>query len=413
MAYWQKLGPGLTTGAADDDPSGIATYTQAGAYSGLRLLWLAPWTFPVMAFVQEMCARIGLVTGKGLAANIRENYPRGILYCTTALLFITNVFNLGADLGAMAQVVQLLKPELDFIFLVAFFAVVSLVLEIYLPYRRYAVYLKYLALVLFAYVAAALMADLDWKAVLKNGFLPNFNLGREDIVLLAAVIGTTISPYLFFWQTSQEVEEERMHGNKITAARHIVKSKDIRNMRVDVWIGMFVSNLVAFFIIAASAATLYNRDMGGIASIAGAAEALRSFAGNATYLLFAIGIIGTGLLTVPILAGSASYALAESFRWKEGLFRKLRGAYAFYGIITAATLIGFLINLLGFDPFRILIWSAVLNALITPIVLFFIVDIAKEKRIMGRFANSKRKTMLGWVIVSVMSLVAVLAIWNL
>ncbi|MDP2671480.1 MAG: Nramp family divalent metal transporter [bacterium] len=413
--YWRMLGPGLTTGAADDDPSGIATYSQTGARYGFQLLWLAAFTFPLMAVVQEMCARIGLVTGRGLAANIRLNYPKWVLYTCTALLFAANTLNLGADLGAMAKATQLLRPDLNFGFLVAGFAILSLVLQIFTTYDKYAKYLKWLALFLLSYVLAAFMIKgIDWSQVFKASLLPQLQLNKEQILLVCGILGTTISPYLFFWQTSQEVEEEVLEGKTTIQLRQQETSQEeIRKMRVDVWSGMFLSNLVMFFIILTTAAVLFSNGITQIASAADAAAALRPLAGPFAYYLFAAGIIGTGLLAVPILAGSASYAMSESFRWKYGLYRKLKEAYAFYGVIIIAMLIGLAINFFGIDPIKALLYSAVLNGLIAPVVLILIVLISSNKKVMGERKNGLLTTSLGWLITLVMTVVGLAALVSL
>jgi len=409
--YWKTLGPGLTTGAADDDPSGITTYSQTGTQYGFQLLWLAGFTFPLMAIVQEMCARIGLVTGRGLAANIRHFYPRWVLYISTVLLFIANTLNIGADLGAMAQAAHLLFPNINFAVLVIAFTLLSLGLQIFTPYQNYAKYLKWLALVLLSYVFSALAVNLDWGQVLKGAILPTINFSKEQIILITAILGTTISPYLFFWQTSQEVEEQILEGKTTLKLRQEETTpSEVHNMRVDVWSGMFLSNLVMFFIIAASAATLYAHGITNINSAADAAAALRPIAGDQAYLLFALGIIGTGLLAVPVLAGSASYALSESFGWKYGLYRKLKEAYAFYGVIILSTLIGLAINFLGIDSIKALIYSAVANGLIAPVVLILIVLLSANKKVMGSNVNHPVVTALGWLIVAIMVVAGVATI---
>ncbi|HEY5549722.1 MAG TPA: divalent metal cation transporter [Candidatus Saccharimonadales bacterium] len=402
--YWNVLGPGLTTGASDDDPSGIATYSQAGAQYGFQLLWLSPFTFPLMSLVQEMCARIGIVTGRGLAANIRAHFSRRVLYLCTLLLFAANAFNIGADLGAMAKAVQLLNGGVNFYLAVLGFAVLSLLLQIYLPYARYARYLKWLALVLLAYVASALLANLDWGNVLRQGFTPSIEFSRDQIILICAILGTTISPYLFFWQTSQEVETQIEEGKKTLASRQGSNHREIKEMRVDVWSGMFLSNLVMFFIIAASGAILFPQGLTEIQSAAQAAEALRPFAGDATFWLFALGIIGTGMLAIPVLAGASSYAVSESLGWKEGLNKKLRQAHAFYGVLMISVLIGLAINFLGIDPIKALIYAAVANGIVAPLILALIVIISSNKRIMGEWANRPLTNLLGWSVTSLMVL---------
>jgi NRAMP (natural resistance-associated macrophage protein)-like metal ion transporter len=396
--YWNTLGPGLTTGAADDDPSGIATYSQTGSQYGFQLLWISWFTFPLMAVVQEMCARIGVSTGHGLAANIRRHYPPGILYILTALLFAANTFNIGADLGAMAAGAQLLYPSGNAALFVILFGIISLGLQIFTTYARYARYLKYLAFVLLAYIVSALMSHLDWHAVLRGFAIPTVTFSREQVFLICAILGTTISPYLFFWQTAQEVEESRMRRPLTKESWHPrVSSDQMGRIRQDVWSGMFFSNVVMFFIIAACAGTLFTHGITTIRTAADAALALRPFAGNAAFLLFAIGIVGTGFLAIPVLAGSTSYAIAESFGWKQGLYRKLDKAYSFYGIIIISVLIGIGLNFIGLDPIKALIYSAVANAIVAPFVLFFILRLSHSKEVMGSHTNSRTAYAIGWV----------------
>ncbi len=401
--YWHTLGPGLTTGAADDDPSGIATYSQAGAAYGFQLLWLAGFTFPLMAIVQEMCARIGLVTGRGLAANIRLFYPKWVLYLCTFLLFFANTLNIGADLGAMAKATQLLSPKLDFGLLILIFALVSLALQIFTSYERYAKYLKWLALILLSYILSALSVKLDLKQLFTSTILPTITFSKDQIFLVTAVLGTTISPYLFFWQTSQEVEDQILEGKTtLKLRREETSDLEITKMRTDVWSGMLLSNIVMYFIIAACAATLFSHGITNITTAADAASALKPIAGDFAYLLFALGIIGTGMLAVPVLAGSASYALSESFGWKFGLYKKLKEANAFYGVIIIATFIGLAIDLTGIDPIKVLIYSAVANGLIAPVVLILIVQMSNNKRIMGVRTNHPIVNYLGWAITLIM-----------
>ncbi|MCA9325845.1 divalent metal cation transporter [Candidatus Saccharibacteria bacterium] len=405
------LGPGLTTGASDDDPSGIATYSQTGAMSGYKLLWTSVFTFPLMGIVQEMCARIGLVTGRGLAGNIRIHFPKRILYFSALLLFVANTINIGADLGAMAEATRLLNPNFNFYALVIGFTVFSLGLQIFTPYVRYAKYLKWLALVLFSYVASALMAGLDWHTILHHAYVPTFHWTKEEIIIICAILGTTISPYLFFWQTSQEVEEKILQGKTTLRLRSTaVPRSDMRSMRVDVWTGMFLSNAVMFFIIAACGGILYTNGITEITSAAQAAEALRPFAGNATFFLFSIGIIGTGLLAIPVLAGSSSYVVAESFRWREGLYNKLGKAYAFYGVIIISMLVGMAMNFLGIDPIKALIYAALANAFVAPIILFLIVKLASDKKIMGRWKNSWFSSSIGYLTTAAMTVSGVAAV---
>lgn len=412
--YWHMLGPGLTTGASDDDPSGIATYSQTGAQFGYHFLWLAAWTFPLSAIVQEMCARIGLVTGRGLAGNIRIHFSRKVLYACAFLLFAANAINIGANLGAMAKATQLLYPNFSFGWLVVGFTFVSLFLQIFTPYVRYARYLKWLALVLLAYVFSAILAHLNWSEVLSQSFIPKLSFQKDQLFLLCAILGTTISPYLFFWQTSQEVEEQILQGKTTLAERRTATAPaDIKSMRIDVWSGMFLSQIVMFFIIAACGGILFPNGVHNIESASQAAEALRPFAGDATYFLFAIGIIGTGLLAIPVLAGSTSYTVSESFRWREGLYRNLRQAYAFYGVIIISMLIGLAINFLGIDPIKALIYSAFANGIVAPIILCLIVLMASNHKIMGRWNNRRSTTVVGWLIVAAMTLSGIAGIIGL
>ena len=402
--YWHNLGPGLTTGASDDDPSGIATYSQAGAQYGFQLLWMAPFTFPLMSFVQEMCARIGLVTGRGLAGNIRQHFSKRVLYFCTVLLFAANTINIGADLGAMAKAAQLLAPELSFNLLVIGFALFSLALQIFTPYARYARYLKWLALVLLAYVAAAILAKLNWSEVLSAAVTPSIEWSKEQIILICAILGTTISPYLFFWQTSQEVEEQIVEGKTSIASRRGTNPAELKKMRTDVWSGMLLSNIVMFFIIAACGAILFPQGITNIETAADAAEALRPFAGEASYWLFAIGIIGTGLLAIPVLAGAASYGLSEAFGWREGLYRNLHQAQGFYGVMIFSVLIGLLINFTGIDPIKALIYAAVINGIVAAPILALIVLLSGNGHIMGEWKNRRWLTGVGWGVVGVMAL---------
>lgn len=409
--YWKILGPGLTTGAADDDPSGIATYSQMGASQGFGLIWLSLFSFPLMAVIQEMCARIGLVTGVGLAANIKKHYSKKLLYLCTALLLFANVFNIGADLGAMAKGTQLIFPTLNCAFLIFLFAIISLFLQIFVSYKRYSKYLKYLSFVLFSYVISAFFVKINWVEVLQNTIIPSFHFSKETIILICAAIGTTISPYLFFWQSSQEVEEEILKGDRTVKMRRENNTiQNIKNMRIDVLSGMFISNLIMFFIIAVCAATLFANGINNIATASDAALALRPFAGEFAFTLFALGILGTGFLAIPILAGSASYAISESFGWKAGLFRKFKQATAFYGVISIAMILGIVLNFIGLDPIKTLIYSAVFNGIISPFMIFFIVHLSGDQKIMGDFKNKKISNILGWLTFVLISLAGIGAI---
>jgi NRAMP (natural resistance-associated macrophage protein)-like metal ion transporter len=408
--YWETLGPGLTTGAADDDPSGIATYSQAGAGYGLQLIWIALFTYPFMATVQEMCARIGIVSGQGLAANIRKHYTPRVLYVVTALLFLANALNIAADLGAMSAATRLLLPNVGFGLLVVFFAAVSLGLQIFTTYARYAKYLKYLTLALLSYVAVAFAVGLDWGDVFYHTIVPSMSFSRDQIFLLCGILGTTISPYLFFWQTSQEVEERILKGEMTAKERRSqVTAQDLKAMRTDVWSGMGFSNLITFFIFAACAGTLYAHGVTNIATADQAAAALKPF-GELAFLLFALGIVGTGLLAVPVLAGSTAYALSESFGWKNGLYHKLNQAYAFYGVIIVSMLIGISANFIHLDPIKALIYAAVANGVIAPIILFFVVRISGNTHVMGEYANSKIVARLGWITIGFMAVSGIAAL---
>ena len=411
--YWHTLGPGLTTGAADDDPSGIATYSQTGASYGLQLSWLAFFTFPLMSVVQEMCARIGLVTGRGLAGNIRLYYSKKVLYTCTLLLFAANTLNIGANLGAMAKSAQLLVPSLNFNMVLICFTVFTLALQIFTSYEKYAKYLKWLALVLLSYIFSALSIQFDWKELLSSAFIPSITFSKDQIILICAILGTTISPYLFFWQTSQEVEEAILKGKTTLRLREGANPDQVKKMRIDVWSGMFLSNLVMFFIIAACGMTLFRSGITEIKTAADAAQALRPIAGDKAYLLFALGVIGTGLLSIPVLAGSASYAISESMKWRHGLYRKLNDAPSFYGVIIISMLLGLGMNFLGIDPIKALLYSALANGLIAPVILILIVRISSDRVVMGKWANSDGVAAVGWYVVLLMTAAAVAAIISL
>jgi NRAMP (natural resistance-associated macrophage protein)-like metal ion transporter len=411
--YIKKLGPGLITGAADDDPSGIATYSQTGAQFGTSLLWLSVWTLPFMITVQEMCARIALVTGNGLAANIKHSYRKEILYGLTIFLLIANIFNIGANLGAMAKAFQLIIPGLSFTFLIILIGLVCLSLPVIIPYKKYARYLKWLVITLFSYVITGFIIHMDWASLFHHSLIPHITFSKDQILLITGILGTTISPYLFFWQTSQEVEEEIAEGKMTVHARRGTNKAEIKKMRADIWTGMFLSNLVMFFIISVCANTLFVNGINNIDTASDAALALLPFAGSFATILFALGIIGTGMLAVPVLASSTSYAISESFGWKEGLYRKFKKARAFYSIIIVSIIIGVIINFLGIHPIKALIYSAILNGIIAPIVLIFIVHISSNEKIMGHYKNSKFSKFIGWLAILLMSLASIGAILSL
>lgn len=411
--YLKKIGPGVITGAADDDPAGIATYSQAGAQYGTSLIWMAVWIYPLVATVQEMCARIAMVTGRGLASNIKRNFSKKILYVCTILLFFANTLNIGADLGAMAKAVQLLAPKASFIFLVVFTGLAGLFLEIIVPYRIYTKYLKWLVIAVFAYIATGLIINMDWSLLLHDGLIPQITFSKTQILLITGILGTTISPYLFFWQTSEEIEEEIRDGKKTVVSRKGTTHNEIKEMRLDIWIGMFLSNLVMFFIIAVCANTLFVNGVTNIGTAADAALALRPLAGSFATLLFAIGIIGTGLLAIPVLAGSTAYAISESFGWKEGLYRKYKTAHAFYAIIAISIIIGIILNFIGIDPIKALIYSAIANGIVAPVILVFIVKISSSHKIMGEYKNKPITKFLGWAATILMGITAIAAIISL
>lgn len=408
--FWHILGPGLTTGASDDDPAGIATYSQAGAKFGYNFLFLGLITFPLMSVIQEMCARIGLVTQKGLAANIKKHFPLPFIYVSTVLLFVANVFNIGANLGAMASSARLILPSINFTALVVIFTILTLFLQISFRYEKYSQILKWLSLVLLAYVGSAFMIDdINWHFVFYKVFHPELSLEKDQILLLCAIFGTTISPYLFFWQTSQEIEEK--YTNRTSNQILKVNNRHIKNMRYDVWLGMLFSNAVMFFIITTCAATLNPHGISEITSAAQAAQALEPLAGRNATLLFALGIIGTGLLSIPILAGSASYAIAESFGWRQGLGKRIKQAYAFYGVIILSLIFGLIINFLGFDPIRALIYSAIINGIVSPIILIQILLLSNNEKVMGKYKNSKLITSVGWLAVAIMITVGIITLF--
>lgn len=395
--FWRAAGPGIITGASDDDPSGIATYSQTGAQFGYNQLWTALFSLPFMIVVQEMCGRIGMVTGRGLSGVIRAHYSRKLLYGAVLLLLFANTVNIGADLGAMAAALQLIVG-LPFIVLLLAITAITLFLEIFVSYKNYARYLKWLTLSLFAYFITAFVVKQDWSAVLYSTFVPMFSTSQAYLMNIVAFLGTTISPYLFFWQASEEVEEEVEAGKLVAMGRGVPKISrgDISNMRWDTIIGMIFSNLAAFFIILTVASTLGKNGIFNIDTAAQAAEALRPLAGNFAFLLFTIGIIGVGLLGVPVLAGSASYAVSEAFGWRSGLYRKLKQAHGFYGVITIATVVGLLINFLNIPPFKMLYYTAVLNGLVAPLLLILIMMIGSNKKIMGKHTNSRLSSIMGW-----------------
>ncbi|MFH0701049.1 MAG: Nramp family divalent metal transporter [Candidatus Woesearchaeota archaeon] len=401
--FFKKIGPGFITGASDDDPSGIATYSQTGAKFGYTQSWMALFVLPFMTAIQEMCGRIGVVTGKGLAGVMKKHYSRPILYFSVILLLIANVVNIGADLGAMAASAQLLFG-IPFVYLILGITLLSVLLEIFVSYHRYVKVLKYLCLSLLAYIIVAFVIKIDWSQVLHSTFIPHLTFSKDYLFNIVAFLGTTISPYLFFWQTSEEVEEEVDRKALKSMGKGIPRFNFsmLREMRYDTLFGMFFSQLVTFFIIIVTASTLGAYGITDIQTADQAAMALKPLAGNFTYLLFAIGIIGVGLLAIPVLAGSASYALAETFRQKEGLYLKFKQAHFFYGVLIIATVAGLMINFINIPPFKMLYYAAVVNGIIAPALMVMIMLISNNKEVMGNYTNSWKSNLLGWIITGVM-----------
>lgn len=414
QSFWKKLGPGLITGAADDDPSGIATYSQAGAGFGFGMLWTILFTFPLMVGIQIVSAQIGRVSGHGLAANIRKHYAPWIAYGLVGLLLVANTINIAADVGAMGAALKLLIGGPAHLY-VAIFAIVSLLLQIFVPFPRYAPFLKLLTLALFAYVVTVFVIKVPWGAVLYGTVLPTLSLKKEYVIVVVAVFGTTISPYLFFWQASQEVEEQRAAAGEepLRAAPEQARA-NFRRIKLDTYFGMGFSNLIAFFIMLTAAVTLHLHGVTDIETSAQAAEALRPVAGEFAFVLFTAGIVGTGLLAVPILAGSAAYAVAETLNWRTGLGLGLLQARGFYAILSIATLLGMALNFTSIDPIKALFWSAVINGVIAVPIMMIMMLMASEPAVMGQFVVRRRLKILGWVATGVMSLAvgAMFVTWN-
>lgn len=409
-----KAGPGFITGAADDDPSGIATYAQTGAIFGYSQLWLVWLTCPSMIVIQQMCARIGMVTGKGLAGVILDHYSKGVLYISVLLLVIANTINIGADLGAMASSAQMMIG-FPFLLWLILITVLIIVLEIFVPYKTYSRILKYLTLTLFSYILAAFVVNVDWEVVFHSLVTPHIEFSVDYLLNIVAVLGTTISPYLFFWQASEEVEEEVLNGqiSDMGAGKPMVTQRGVNESNWDTKIGMFISQIIMIFIIVITAATLHADRVTTIESASQAAEALRPLAGDLAYLLFAVGIIGTGLLAVPVLAGASAYAVAETIGIKEGLGKKLGSAPGFYAVIAISTLVGMSLDWFGINPMKALYYTAVLNGLTAPPLMALVTVISNRKDIMGQFVNSRASNILGWTITLIMALAGVMLIVNL
>lgn len=404
--FWKILGPGLVTGASDDDPSGIATYSQAGAAYGLSTLWTALITFPLMAAIQEMCARIGIVTSQGLTGTLKSNYSKPILYLMLLFSFPAIVMNIGADIAGMGAVGNLLFPAIDAMYFSVLFTVLLLGLIIYLPYKKIFSILKYLCIVLLVYLIVPFLYKQDWLAILKGTFIPSIELNKDFISVLVAILGTTISPYLFFWQATLEVENMKQKKKEI-----VINKRIMDNMKQDVNFGMLFSNLVMFFIILTAGTVLFNGGIHQINTVEQAAQALKPLAGNAAYLLFAIGVIGTGLLAIPVLSGSLSYIVTETFGWEKGLDKKFHEAKAFYIIMATSLVLGLSMNYIGISPIKALIYSAILYGLTAPVLIAIILHIANNKKVMGKFVNNKRSNILGFTTLVLMTAAAVVLVY--
>lgn len=398
-----RIGPGLITGASDDDPSGIATYSQVGSQFGLNMLWTMVLSYPLMGAIQEISARVGLVTGHGLAESLRKHFPSWVLHGAVGLLLVANTINIGADIGAMGAAVHLLVGGPAQAYVVGF-GLLCLGLQIFIPYRRYVPYLKWLCLGLFAYVGILFVVKIPWMSVLQSTFLPHLPFTREALTAVVAIFGTTISPYLFFWQASEEVEEQELAPAEDPLLEAPGQAaKQLGAMQADTWVGMAFSNVVAFFIILTAAVVLNARGITDIQTSSQAAEALRPVAGRFAFLLFSLGIIGTGLLAVPVLAGSSAYAIGEARRWPVGLEKKPRSARGFYLVIALSTMAGVGLNVVRLDPVKALFWAAVTNGVVAAPLMVVIMTLATRKKVMGKFTLPLRLKVLGWSATVVMA----------
>jgi len=399
------LGPGLITGAADDDPSGISTYSVAGAAYGYATLWIALLTFPLMAAIQLMCARLGMVTGRGLAAAVRIYYPRWVLWGACCILVVANVINIGADLGGMAEATQLVTGIRSLIW-IPFYALFILGLLMWTSYKLIAKIFKWITLVLLAYILTSFYAHVDWRHALAVTFVPHLEWSRGFLAVLVAILGTTISPYLFFWQAAEEVEEERAKGRTLSRSKGATTG-ELKRARTDTIAGMFFSNFIMYFIILTTASTLHAHGQTDIATARQAAEALRPLAGDGAYLLFTLGLIGTGMLGVPVLVGSCAYAVAEGAAWRGSMADKPRGARRFYGVMAVAMLLGLTLNFAGFNAVKMLFWSAVINGLLAPPLILLVILLTSSQKVMGKHVNSPLLRYLGWATFGVMTAAAV------
>lgn len=409
--FWKSLGPGLVTGASDDEPSGIATYTIAGAKFGLASLWMALFTLPLMIVIQEMSARIGRVSNRGLAGNMKKHYPKWLLFGIAFLIVAVNTINIGADMSGMAQSVALILPFPEKI--TAILITVSILLiTIALPYQKIFNIFKWLALSLFVYVFAIFTVQENWSEILRSLIVPKILFNREFFIMMTAFFGTTIAPYLFFWQANQEVEEkiiEQCKPGRICRLKPVTK-EELHDLRLDTRVGMIFSNLITFCIIILTSSTLFRAGFHNIETLKDAAEALKPIAGEYSYLLFTLGIISSGFLAIPVLAGSAAYILAETFGWSQGLNKTFTKAKEFYGIIIASTLVGLIIPLLGLHPVKALFYTAIMYGIISPIIISMIIHMANNPNVMGQHINSKNMNILGRATLAIMSLTAIISI---
>lgn len=403
---WKSLGPGLITGASDDDPSGIATYSQAGAAFGYRLLWTSILTFPMMATVQEMCARIGMVTGHGLAGAVKRYYPKWLLYIVILFSFPAIVLNIGADIAGMGAVANMLYPGISSHEFSLMFTLLLMVSIIFLSYRKLATILKWLCLVLFCYCIVPFLGNIDWKDVMKNTFLPSISNNKDYLLALVGILGTTISPYLFFWQASVEVEE--MQSRSLVVDKHL-----INEMKFDVRLGILFSNIVFYFIILATGAVLFPAGIHNITTVEEAARALKPLSGQYAYLLFAIGVIGTGMLAIPVLAGSLSYILSETFNWTEGLNKKFHEAKKFYAVIILSLIVAFTIQFLGISPIKALIVTAIAYGVTAPVLIAIIMHICNNKKIMGKNVNNMQTNIIGFCTLTFMTAAIAVLIYSM
>ncbi len=427
IKFFKTLGPGLVTGASDDDPSGIATYSQAGAKFGLTTLWVALVTFPLMAAIQEMCARIGIMTSVGLTTTLKKHYSRFLLYLMLIFSIPAIILNIGADIAGMGAVANLLFPSVSPIIFSVGFTLLLLVVIIYLPYQKMVAILKYLCLSLLLYIAVPFFTHPNWWQVARRTFIPTIHFNKDFIEILVALLGTTISPYLFFWQVTMEAKDVKTSRQLIIARRRILKNEEehtvahakernflsllIKKMQLDVNLGMLLSNLVMFFIILATGTALFGHGIAQIDTVEQAAKALQPVAGDASYLVFTVGVIGTGLLAIPVLSGSLSYIVSETFGWKGDLDKKFFQAKSFYIVIIVSLLLGLMINYWGLSPIKALFYTAILYGLTSPLLIGIVLHIANNKKIMKTHANSKLSNVLGFATLLVMTAAAVALIW--